>query len=557
MARIGLPEHSVGPAGGRARTALAAVGALGGLIAVGAYNGLLSTQEPEAGRMWALTLLAAVGGLALSSLGWLAALLGPGPSPPGSEGSSARRRGPISIAVVGAAAGALFWARLSGVGDTALPSIAALWETTLIVAALALGAATAHWLDVAGGRLGAAGLVLLAPVLVAGAALSPTAGKIFPLKNLTAFPGWLAGPFAGLGPALGSDQFHSLVLVLFLCYLAVVALPGSVGVRLGVATVVFLHAVFLLGPPLLSGDVFSYLAYARAGALLGVSPYGGGPPDSAFATGLDVPSAYGPLFTLLSYGVAPLGTASGYWALKVASAAGSLAALALLWRCAELRRTDPLTAVLFAGVNPVLLVYGVGGAHNELLMAPLLVGSILLTLAGRDGAGAAAMVAATAIKLSAGIVAPFQVLGAGERVRALAGAGVALVVLAAVSLAAFGSTALGFLGALVTVSGRGSGYSVLGELGFLLGLEGATPALAAVAAVAFAAVLLGLLVHTFRGADWVTGAGWATLAALLASSYLMPWYLAGLLPLAALSESRSLRWSVLALSALLLWRLPS
>jgi len=459
--------------------------------------------------------------------------------------------------VVGVAAGGLFLARLGAVGDTALPSIALLWEATLVVAAVALGATVAHWLRLAGGRLGVAGLVLLSPFLVAGAALSPTAGKIFPLKNLTAFPGWLAGPFAGLGPALGSDQFHSLVLVLFVCYLAAVALPGAVGYRLGVGALVFLHAVFLLGPPLLSGDVFSYLAYARGGALLGVSPYAGGPPDSAFSTGLDVPSTYGALFTLLSYGAAPLGTAGGYWALKAASAAGSLVALALIWRCAVARRAEPLTAVLFVGLNPVLLVYGVGGAHNELIMAPLLVGSVLLTLEHRDGAGAAAVVAATAVKLSAGIVAPFQLLGARSRGRALAGAGAALLVLAAVSFAAFGSTALGFLGALEKVSGRGSGYSVLGEIGSLIGLGGVTPGLAVVAAVSFAAVVLGLLVNTFRGADWVTGAAWATLAALVASPYLMPWYVAGLLPLAALSESRGLRWAVLGLSALLLWRLPS
>ena len=40
--------------------------------------------------------------------------------------------------------------------------------------------------------------------------------------------------------------------------------------------------------------------------------------------------------------------------------------------------------------------------------------------------------------------------------------------------------------------------------------------------------------------DWIDGAGWATVAMLVAASSLLPWYVAWLLPLAALASDRRL-----------------
>jgi hypothetical protein len=48
-------------------------------------------------------------------------------------------------------------------------------------------------------------------------------------------------------------------------------------------------------------------------------------------------------------------------------------------------------------------------------------------------------------------------------------------------------------------------------------------------------------------------AGWATLAILVASAWLVPWYVLWLLPLAALAADRRLRWATVALCA---WMLP-
>jgi cytochrome c biogenesis protein CcdA len=65
----------------------------------------------------------------------------------------------------------------------------------------------------------------------------------------------------------------------------------------------------------------------------------------------------------------------------------------------------------------------------------------------------------------------------------------------------------------------------------------------------YAAALVLLLVRTWRGHDWVQAAAWATLGLLLATAWLLPWYLIWLLPLAAISRSRPLVLLTLALTA--------
>ena len=62
-----------------------------------------------------------------------------------------------------------------------------------------------------------------------------------------------------------------------------------------------------------------------------------------------------------------------------------------------------------------------------------------------------------------------------------------------------------------------------------------------VLAGAFVVTLCWLLRRVWRGQmDWIAGAGWAMLAMLVASSSLLPWYVAWLLPLAALGRDRRL-----------------
>jgi hypothetical protein len=69
------------------------------------------------------------------------------------------------------------------------------------------------------------------------------------------------------------------------------------------------------------------------------------------------------------------------------------------------------------------------------------------------------------------------------------------------------------------------------------------------AALLFATMIAALLIWTWRGADWLRASARATLALLLATSWLLPWYLIWLLPLAAISRDRPLQLLTLALTA--------
>lgn len=405
---------------------------------------------------------------------------------------------------------------------------------------------------VAGGAL--AGLLAAGLLIALGTASSPSG--VVPLGS-RGYPDWIAGPLSGLGPATGPVEFTVLFVVMCACYLAVLACPGGVGARWGLAAVVALHVVFLLGPPLLLSDVFGYIAYARLGVLHNLNPYEHGaaaaPHDPALRyVGIkDLPSPYGPLFTLASYPLAFTSLAFGLWATKLAAAVASLGSVALVWACAGRLGRPPLPPTLFVGLNPVLLVWGVGPAHNDLLMALLALAGIFLALAGREGLASGAVVAAAAVKATGGLLAPFLVAGARRRRRALAGVLLASGAVAVLVLATFGGAAAHYLAALQAQAEAVSGHSVPAELTRLAGLE-VTPHVRLIAAAGFVGATLVLLVRAWRGADWITAAGWATLALLLSTTWLYPWYVALLLPLAALGESRGLRAGALALGGFFL-----
>ena len=82
--------------------------------------------------------------------------------------------------------------------------------------------------------------------------------------------------------------------------------------------------------------------------------------------------------------------AASFWTLKVLLALASLATIALVWRCARLLGRDPVAAVAFVGLNPIVLVWGLGGDHNDFLMLLCIVLGFYLLLLGRARAAAAA-----------------------------------------------------------------------------------------------------------------------------------------------------------------------
>jgi alpha-1,6-mannosyltransferase len=403
------------------------------------------------------------------------------------------------------------------------------------------------------GDLALAGIVACGLLICVHAAAGPSG--LIP-ASWHGMPAWMAGPLPGAGEGLTHGTFSALFVAMCGCYLA--TLVAGLDARLTVAAVIVLHVAFLLAPPLLSSDVFGYIDWARLGALHGLDPYANGslaaPHDPAFAFfrwRTEMPSPYGPAFTLVSYLTAPLGVAGAFWAMKAAGAAASLGCVALVASCARRLGADPLRAAAFVGLNPLLLVWAVGGAHNDLLATVAVTGSVWLVVAGRERAGGALLVLGAALKASAGVVLPYALIGARERRRAITGVLMAAGVLLLAALAVFGTHLTGFLDANRDQQQMVARTSVPNQLGVLLGTGGITPAIRALAFAVLAAVLVWTLRRAWRGADWIASAGWATLALIACSAWLMPWYVVWLLPLAALGRDRRLHGATLLMCAYL------
>lgn len=413
----------------------------------------------------------------------------------------------------------------------------------------------------AGARLGAgalAGLVVASLLFALSAAGTPS---FFVPASLHEYPVWLAGPLSTLALDWGTLVPIVLLAAIFVCWAALLRLGEAVPARWAIGSIVALHVLFLLGPVLLSTDLFGYLAFARLDAVHDLSPYTHAvqeiPNDpvnpflsSVWPTSLSTP--YGPLFVLSTSGLSALGIPAAVWSLKLITVAAALATVALVAGCARLLGRPALPASVFVGLNPLWLVWAVAGAHNDLLMAMLMMVGAYLVIAGREALGSAAIVVASVgIKATAGLMLPFVFLASGRRLAVVAGALIGGVAIAALALAAMGQDVFGYLPALAAQADHMSSQSVPQATGHLLGLDGITPGIRLGAGIAFVLVALAMLARSWRTASWVEPAGWTMIALLLTSSSLHPWYIVGLAPLAAIGDSRPLRVATIAMTVLL------
>ncbi|HEX5374608.1 MAG TPA: polyprenol phosphomannose-dependent alpha 1,6 mannosyltransferase MptB [Solirubrobacterales bacterium] len=333
------------------------------------------------------------------------------------------------------------------------------------------------------------------------------------------------------------------------------------------ATIVALLLVFACLPPLLSHDVYSYVDYARLGVLHGLDPYvhppAAVPADPAFAEveWTDTTSAYGPLFTLATYPLAKLPVDAAVYALKAAAAAAILATAVLVARLAPARGVGPLRAAAFVALNPLVLVHVVGGPHNDAFAVLLMTLGVAALLSARETSAGAAFAASAAIKASAAVPLPFAIAAQLRPTglkrplfdrfrpvgRLLAGMGAAVAGIALLAWLAFGWNWLDAFVLAGENQGRTSYMSIPITTARLTGLDPDAVRIAALAL--YAALVAYLLLWAYRGNDWLRAAAWATTALLLATAWLLPWYLLWPLPLAALSRDTPLKLLLLVLTA--------
>jgi hypothetical protein len=394
---------------------------------------------------------------------------------------------------------------------------------------------------------GVAASTLLLTVAAAGTPL------LLP-QSVAALPTWLAGPFGGASFNLRSGGLIAAMAAMFACYVVAVRTADRVSPRAVLMCIAAINALVLLAPPLLSTDIFSYQMYGRMGALYGANPYLAGPHalalDPVFpfvgAKWSYTPSVYGPLFTILSYILAPLSIAASTLAYKAIAAISCLGTVALVWNAARLRQINPVKAVALVGLNPLTVVYGVGGGHNDLLMLVALVGGVYLLLLNRERSSGALMVAAASIKVSAILPMVFAVISdhgrRQEKVRrgVIMGGLVATAAVAILTFAMFGSGSLHLPATLEQVQREGDWHSVPGLLS-ALGFPTASAVFSVLLAVVFVLIVLWLARRVWRGElDWLAATGWTIAAVLVTTSSLLPWYVAWLMPFAALVPDRRL-----------------
>ena len=288
----------------------------------------------------------------------------------------------------------------------------------------------------------------------------------------------------------------------------------------------------------------------------GVNPYLHGP--SAIASdpvyhyvGPDwrhTATAYGPIYTLLSYPLAPLGLRAATWGMKLEALLASAATLALTWRCARTRGLNPVTATLAVGANPLYVLYGLGGAHNDLIMLALMMAAVSLTFADRDAPAAAAVVVGALVKATVATLLPFMIL-AKRRASQLLAAAATLLLGAAAAYAAFGTHGLDIVAALNRDAAFVSTDSFPTEIAHLFGKPGVFPVDHDLLKGALVVVAVHMLWRTWRGYDWVSAAGWTLLAISVTSTWLLAWYILWPLPLAVIARDRRLLAATLLVQA--------
>lgn len=408
------------------------------------------------------------------------------------------------------------------------------------------------------------------------------------------YPPWLAGPTGVLTNWFNASRhterivFTMAIATMLVAYLVVVYAAPRVRPTWVLAAIVALHVVFLLSPPFTLTDVFNYLNYGRMEYVHHLNPYTTIPalephtdPTFLLSNWHGLLSPYGPLFTIFTIGLAPLGVAGSFWAMKVTLMLASLATVFLVYRCAQLIGRNPLVAATIIGLNPIVMVWGMGGDHNDFLMLLLIVLACWLLLranverVGRrarpamaqpgfagwtrhawarlDGmprplvvgepgpwmevAAGVALVAAVAIKASSAVLIPVILCGTARRMRVLVGLVIGFAAATVMTLYAFGPNLpnLGQQARLVIPDG------IPNLIGLALGFGGETAHMRTVMSLLLVAVVAGCCVWAWRTRRWLVACGWASLALVATLSWTLPWYIAWLLPFVALSRSRGLR----------------
>lgn len=391
-------------------------------------------------------------------------------------------------------------------------------------------------------------------------ALQAASGDLIVDTSGLGLPSWANSPLTGLLPHLTRTTYSVWLLLLSAGYLAAVALAPSCPERVLWGAIAVVTLALLLAPPLLSSDIYGYMAYGRLGGVHGINPYVQAPnvlneEPAWYYAWSSTTTPYGPLFTAFTYLIAKLGYAGMFWALK-AVVTGAYVAIAWLLRDTAGRvGVERRRAVATFALNPIVLLACIGGAHNDPLMMLLAVGALACSVRGRTAVAIVLLVAAALIKESAVILLPFALLAQRQKGDWLALAG-AFAASAAAVLFLFGSAP--FSAAVDTaIHPVQVDYSVPDTVARLFG-AGAMHVFKVLALAFVAVVAVVCLRRSWRSGWWAGAAGLTVLGVLISTTNFEPWYIVWVLPLAAVARERKLTLGAFAITTyLVITELPA
>ncbi len=327
--------------------------------------------------------------------------------------------------------------------------------------------------------------------------------------------------------------------------------PGAY--RLGLRWVLLLTVLLGIPLTLLAGmfsmDVYLYMFYGRIISTYGENPmlvapqhFRGDPHLEWFRWWKGLPSAYGPVWLLLSGMLSAIGGDSQFGNVlvyKFALLGLHIITTAVVWSTLRRSRPELVTwGAIFYGWNPLVLLETVGSGHNDVMMAMFVALSLLAVVYRRWPLAVLALTAAAMVKVTALVLFPMLMLtwllslpGARARVRATITAGVVVLVGGLVLYAPlWGGTAV-FQNAVDNPAAtmyRNSLWNLLRSM-ILSATDATSPAtvsayLHVVRNLAFAIAFLVLLRRLWKGGDlddtWV----WLWFAYCLSLSWIWPWY---------------------------------
>jgi hypothetical protein len=328
--------------------------------------------------------------------------------------------------------------------------------------------------------------------------------------------------------------------------------------RWTVCAIALAFVVAIAAPPRGSHDLWSYVMYGRTLAVHHASPYVHAPaayPRDPFlhlvGSGWEgTKSVYGPLFTVVSAGLAKVAGGSvlrARLAFQGIALLSVVAVLAVLWVERRSVRT-----IAFFGLHPAVVLAIVNGGHNDGLVGlAVLVGAVLVGRRRFTAAGVAVGLGML-VKASTGLGILGIAVWSYRRDRRQTARFIAVAALTTgIGYLPFGSAALRTVADARSRTSRASVWSPISNL-----LHGSVGGLAVVVVGALA--VIAALRFRAQALPSLAAAG-SVAAYLLAGAYVLPWYPAWALPSAALTHRSWLSMLIAAHAALLVavYELPA